>query len=69
MTERHERIRQEWLAKIAAHPKTTDADYAAAETILRDDRLTDDDVDVSNLVRLGFVFVNPNGTHAALIPF
>jgi hypothetical protein len=69
MSERQEAKKQEWLADIAAHPETTEADYAAAEAIMRDAYLRTEHVDTGNLVRLGFVVVNPDGHHTAIIPF
>jgi hypothetical protein len=69
MTEAQEQKKREWLADIANHPASTESDYAAAEAILRDPYLKTEQVDVSNLVRLGFVVINPDGFHTALIPF
>ena len=43
--------------------------YAAAEAILRDAYLRTEHVDTGNLVRRGFVVVNPDGHHTAIIPF
>lgn len=69
MSDSREAKKQEWLADIAVDQGTTEADYAAAEAILRDAYLRTEQVDVGNLVRRGFVVVNPDGHHTAIIPF
>jgi hypothetical protein len=69
MSDSQEAKKQEWLADIAADQETTEADYAAAEAILRDAYLRTEHVDTGNLVRRGFVVVNPDGHHTAIIPF
>jgi len=53
VTESEDQRRRDWLAKVAAHPETTEADYAAAEASLSDDPPSTEQI--TNLVRLGFL--------------
>ena len=64
-----ERTKEEWLAKIAGHPQTTDGDYDAAVAILVDPGLLADQVDVANLEAFGFVIVESSGRIVAQHPF
>lgn len=66
-----DRTKQKWLAAVADHPETTDADKETAREVLQDGHLIPNNVrgDVSKLVRLRFVIANPNGTYAAVFPF
>ena len=63
-----EKVKQKWLDQIANDLDTVEADYAAAEAVLRDDRLAGEQVDVSRLITLGYVIANTNGTYAAVFP-
>ncbi len=67
MTDTQEAKKQEWLTRVAQHPETTEADYAAAAAILRDPWLRDEKADVSNLVRLQLVTVSEDGLKTALL--
>ncbi len=68
MTENRQKI-ERWLAAVYAHPSFTEADHAAARAIDRDGWLTDERVDVSNLVRVGAVHVTDDGLHTMIDPF
>ncbi|WP_165762622.1 hypothetical protein [Mycolicibacterium vulneris] len=58
--------KEAWLARIAAHPQTTDEDYDAAVSLLVDPTMPIDELSAARLESLGFVVVNPDGTCAAV---
>lgn len=65
-SENVDKTRARWLESVraAADP----ADIEVAEKLMGDPNLTSSDIDVSNLVRLGFVVEKPGGSLLALFP-
>jgi hypothetical protein len=67
MTTGAERARQQWLDKVRAHAEVTDRHYAAAEVLAHTTEAPDEHrAAADDLVRIGFLSKNPDGTYAAL---
>jgi hypothetical protein len=59
-----------WRELVHAIPQATDRHYEAAEAILRNDVLIDDQQEAATLlVDLGYAAKRPDGTYTALFPF
>lgn len=67
MTTGAERARQQWLHAVRGHAEVTDRHYAAAEVLAHTSDCPQEHREAADdLVRLGFLGKNSDGTYAAL---